>query len=376
MKELGLYIHIPFCKQKCLYCDFNSYVCSDAQIESYMEALMKELESYQQEHAYQYKTVFFGGGTPTFIHYRYLGAFMERLGRHLPPDAEITMECNPGTVNEESLRAYRSMGINRLSIGLQAWQEPLQRKLGRIHDTGQFLLNLEQARGVGFANISADLMFALPEQSLEMWLETVEQAARLGLQHLSCYSLKIEEGTPFDSLYRSKQLQLPEEELDREMYHGAIKLLKNHGLQQYEISNFALPGYECRHNLIYWNNEEYLGIGAGSHSKIDNIRFNNYPGLEAYIGALRRGSKPIEEQIPIGEREDMWETVILALRQNKGLDMDAFNAKYKVDFEGIYREALQKLWQHKLLERDGRRLKLTSLGMDLSNLVFIEFLEP
>lgn len=375
MKELGLYIHIPFCKQKCLYCDFNSYVCSDAQIESYMEALLKELKSYQEEHAYQYKTVFFGGGTPTFIHYKYLGAVMEQLSGYLKPHAEITMECNPGTVNEESLKAYRGMGINRLSIGLQAWQEPLQRKLGRIHDTKQFLLNLEQARAAGFANISADLMFALPEQSLDMWLETVEQTAKLGLQHLSCYSLKVEEGTPFDSLYRSNQLQLPEEELDREMYHGAIKLLKNYGLEQYEISNFALPGYECRHNLIYWDNEEYLGIGAGSHSKIDHIRFNNHQRLDAYIEAVKSGRKPIEERIPIQEPEDMWETIILALRQNKGLDMDAFQRRYAVNFEARYKEPLQKLLKLRLIEIQGRRLKLTSLGMDLSNSVFIEFLE-
>ncbi|MDF2521500.1 MAG: oxygen-independent coproporphyrinogen oxidase [Clostridia bacterium] len=375
MKEIGLYIHIPFCKQKCLYCDFNSYVCSDAQVDSYIEALIKEIRMYNNEHQFKYKTIYIGGGTPTFIHYRHIEAIMQELRPYIAENAEISMECNPGTVNSESLRAYRAMGINRLSMGLQAWQPELQKRLGRIHDTVQFMENLQEAVKAGFENISLDLMFALPDQSLEMWLETVENAASLPIKHISCYSLKVEEGTPFYKLYQENKLNLPEDELDREMYHKAVELLEGKGFLQYEISNFALPGYECRHNLIYWLNREYLGVGAGSHSKLDNIRFNNFKSLNTYIEAINNEAYPIEEKISIDKKEDMWETIILTLRLNRGLDIAEFNRRYDEDFEELYKGALQKLTREGLLALDSGKLRLTSLGMDLSNTVFIEFMD-
>jgi oxygen-independent coproporphyrinogen-3 oxidase len=285
------------------------------------------------------------------------------------------MECNPGTVNLESLKAYKSMGINRLSIGLQAWQPELQKSLGRIHNTEQFLTNIEEAREAGFENISADLMFALPGQSLEMWLETVERVAELGLKHVSCYSLKVEEGTPFYKLYEQNQLQLPEEELDRAMYHNAIGLLRKHGLYQYEISNFAAPSYECKHNLIYWENKEYLGVGAGSHSKLSGVRFSNFRSIETYIEQTALETLPIEEKIEIAIEEDMWETIILFLRLNKGLDIEYFNQRYKADFMNKYAEVISKIVKNELAEIVNNHLRLTELGMDLSNSVFIEFLE-
>lgn len=375
MREIGLYIHIPFCKQKCLYCDFNSYVCSDAQVEDYIKALLKEIRMYGSEHHFKYKTVYFGGGTPTFIHYKHIEAIMKELKPHILKDAEISMECNPGTVNGESLKAYRNMGINRLSMGLQAWQPELQKKLGRIHDTNQFLDNLNEAKRAGFENISLDLMFALPDQSLDMWLETVRNTAELDIKHMSCYSLKIEEGTPFNRMYEENKLNLPDEELDREMYHKAVELLDKKGLKQYEISNFAVPGYECKHNLVYWHNEEYLGVGAGSHSKLGSIRFNNFKGLNEYIEKLEKGIYPVEERIEIDKREDMWETIILALRLNSGLDIKSFNARYSEDFMGFYKDVLGKLIKHGLVLVERDRLLLTELGMDLSNSVFIEFME-
>lgn len=375
MKEIGLYIHIPFCKQKCLYCDFNSYVCNDAQVDSYIDALLKEIKMYNSEHQLKYKTVYIGGGTPTFINYRHIGAIMKELEPRIMNGAEISMECNPGTVNGESLKAYRGMGINRLSIGLQAWQPELQKKLGRIHDTRQFLDNFEEAKKAGFENISLDLMFALPDQSLDMWLETVQNATELDIKHLSCYSLKIEEGTPLNKMYEENKLNLPDDELDREMYHRAVQLLAEKGFRQYEISNFAVPGYECRHNLIYWHNEEYLGVGAGSHSKLDNIRFNNYKSLDTYIHMIGEGTYPIEERITINKKEDMWETIILELRLNEGLDIEGFNNRYSVNFMKLYKEALEKVAGQGLAVIESGRLRLTELGMDLSNSVFIEFME-
>jgi oxygen-independent coproporphyrinogen-3 oxidase len=339
-----------------------------------MDALMKEIRMYNKQHSFQFKTVFFGGGTPTFIHYKHIEAVMREIQPHIAAGAEISMECNPGTVTYESLKAYREMGINRLSIGLQAWQSELQKTLGRIHDTEQFLMNLEQAKQVGFENISADLMFALPGQSLEMWLETVEKVANLGLKHISCYSLKVEEGTPFYKLYQDNLLQLPEDELDRAMYHGAIDLLSKHGLEQYEISNFAVQGYACKHNLIYWENKEYIGVGAGSHSKLDGVRFSNFKSLEAYMEQIRHMNLPIEEKNVIAVDEEMWETIILSLRLNKGLDIKDFNHKYKVDFMDQYKAAVSKLIKNGLMVIEDNHLKLTELGIDLSNSVFIEFL--
>jgi oxygen-independent coproporphyrinogen III oxidase len=375
MKEVGLYIHIPFCKQKCSYCDFNSYVCDEDKVQSYIDALIKEIKMYNKQAQFKFKTVFFGGGTPTFIHYKHIEAVMDEIKPYIVEDAEVSMECNPGTVNLESLKEYKKMGINRLSIGLQAWQPELQKALGRIHNTEQFLTNLEQAREAGFENISADLMFALPGQSLEMWLETVERVASLGLKHISCYSLKVEEGTPFYNLYQRNELKLPEEELDREMYHNGIDLLNKKGLKQYEISNFAAPGYECKHNLIYWENKEYLGVGAGSHSKLDGVRFNNFKSIGAYIEQINNKTIPIEEKNIITVEEDMWETIILFLRLNKGLDIHYFNNKYKVDFMDKYTTAINKIVKNKLAEIVDNHLVLTALGMDISNSVFIEFLE-
>lgn len=375
MKEIGLYIHIPFCKQKCNYCDFNSYVCNEDKVQSYIDALITEIKMYNIKHQFKFKTVFFGGGTPTFIHYKHIEALMREIELYIAVEAEISMECNPGTVNLESLKAYKEMGINRLSIGLQAWQPELQKVLGRIHSTEQFLMNVEQARAVGFENISADLMFALPGQSLEMWLETVGRVADIGLKHVSCYSLKIEEGTPFYKLYQQNELQPTSDELDREMYHGASDLLYKRGLKQYEISNFAVPGYECKHNLIYWENEAYLGVGAGSHSKLDGVRFSNFKNIETYIEQVMHNNFPIEEKNVIEAEEDMWETIILFLRLNKGLDIKYFNHKYKVDFMSKYAEAVSRIIKNKLAEIVDGHLKLTVLGMDLSNSVFIEFLE-
>jgi oxygen-independent coproporphyrinogen-3 oxidase len=339
-----------------------------------MDALLKEIKMYIQEYGFIFKTVFIGGGTPTFIHYKHIEDIMMEIKPYIAEAAEVSMECNPGTVNEESLGAYRKMGINRLSIGLQAWQQPLQKQLGRIHDTEQFIQNLEQARKVGFTNINADLMFALPNQSLEMWLETVQKVASLGVEHISCYSLKIEEGTPFYKLYQQNKLQPIEDELDREMYHKAIELLKKHGLEQYEISNFAVPGLECKHNLIYWENKEYLGVGAGSHSKIAGVRYGNHRMLERYIEHVDKGNYPIDEKNVIGHEEDMWETIILSLRLNKGLDVLDFNNKYGVCFESKYSLPMEKLLKGGLVEVSDNHVRLTSLGSDLSNSVFIEFL--
>lgn len=374
MKEIGLYIHIPFCKRKCLYCDFNSFENREGDAEEYVAALLRELSLYQEKYDFIYKTVFIGGGTPTVINYSLIGSIVEKIAPRIKADAEITMESNPGTVTEDSLRYYRSLGIDRLSIGLQAWQDELLRSIGRIHSLKDFLYAYSSARKAGFDNINADLMFALPNQTMEMWEETVENVCSLGVEHISCYSLMLEDGTRLNEMYEEGKIQLPSEDLDREMYRTAIDILNSYGYSQYEISNFARRGMECRHNLIYWENGEYLGVGAGSHSKLDGKRFWNHKDVKQYKRLVMQGGSPLEGQEEISLDVDMWETVFLALRLNKGLDIQAFEKKYGISFNNRYGSALKKLMGQGLVFVEDSRLKLTDRGRDLSNSVFIEFM--
>jgi oxygen-independent coproporphyrinogen-3 oxidase len=274
--NIGLYIHIPFCKKKCYYCDFNSYSGMDHLAGSYFDALKTEMgimsEGLKDRPV---KTVFIGGGTPSLVDPGCISGVLEDCSRlfSMSPNAEISMECNPGTLSIENLRAYRQAGINRLSIGLQAWQDRLLEGLGRIHRRQQFVENLEAAYRAGFTNINADLIFGLPGQNFEDWTETLEATTSLfadhHLTHLSCYSLQIEEGTVFGDKYKACVLIPADDELDRKMYRYAVDFLAGKGYRHYEISNFAMPGYECKHNLIYWKAEEYAGFGAGAHSYLD-----------------------------------------------------------------------------------------------------------
>ena len=375
MREVGLYVHIPFCKRKCSYCDFNSYENSqNEQIDLYIRALIKELKRYSEEYDLKYRTVFIGGGTPTFIHCNHIGQILAAAAPRIVKNAEVTIEANPGTLTRESLNSYRSFGINRLSIGLQAWQKEMLDAIGRIHSSEDFVRSIGLAREAGFENINADLMFALPGQTLKMWDETIRKVCSLGIEHISCYSLKLEEGTELCNRYNSKEINIPDEDEDRRMYHHAEELLKGYGLTQYEISNFSLPGFECRHNLIYWNNEEYVGVGAGSHSKLDGKRFWNYSDLELYIDEVNKGAYPVEESQIIGLKEEVWESILLALRLNKGIDLRAFNKIYNMDFLHAYKVQLKKLEDQGLVEVSERNLRLTEKGRDLSNQVFIEFM--
>lgn len=374
MKEVGLYIHIPFCRSKCLYCDFNSYENREDDAAEYVTALIRELSKYQNKYNLIYKTVFIGGGTPTVINCSLIGDIMEKIAPRIKAGAEITMESNPGTVTLESLKYYRGLGINRLSIGLQAWQGGLLKGLGRIHSLEDFLYAYNCARKSGFNNINADLMFAIPNQTLSMWEETLEKVVSLGMDHISCYSLMLEEDTKLYKLYKEGKVQLPDEDLDREMYKTAVDILDSNGYSQYEISNFAQKNMECRHNLIYWRNEEYLGVGAGSHSKLDGIRFWNYKDIDRYNSLIEQEELPVEGQEELSRDEDMWETIFLALRLNKGLDLQGFESMYGVNFQSRYENTLNKLTAQGLVLIESGRLKLTDRGRDLSNSVFIEFM--
>ncbi len=377
MKDsIGLYIHIPFCKSKCKYCDFNSFPGKEALIEPYLDALKKELSgSSDLLRDKTVTSVFVGGGTPSLIDAKNIYELMNtcRLYFNIDGKAEMTIESNPGTLSYEKLMAYRMSGINRLSIGLQACQDALLSKLGRIHTAEEFNLNYEAAVKAGFKNINADVMFGLPGQNINDWQETIKHAAKLGLRHISCYSLKFEEGTPFYEMLQSGELQPVDEELDRRMYWYAADELKRQGYVHYEISNFALPGFECRHNLVYWKAREYLGAGAGAHSYINGSRYNNIYGIEEYIKKISSNTSCKENIERIDRTEAMSEFMILGLRLIDGISVPEFKERFDEDIFSIYGKQLEKLLKKQLLEQEGDKLRLSPYGLDIANNVFVEF---
>lgn len=321
-------------------------------------------------------SIFIGGGTPSLVDAKYIYQLMNACRQYFEIEgkAEITIESNPGTLTYEKLLSYRINGINRLSIGLQAYQDILLKKLGRIHSAEDFRVNFEAAVKAGFKNINADLIFGIPGQNMNDWSETVRNVIGLGLQHISCYSLKIEEETPFYSMLRSGALQPVDEELDRRMYWHAVDELKKHGYLHYEISNFALPGYECKHNLVYWTASEYLGIGAGAHSYLEGRRCNNVCKIEEFIGIMLDGGSPVENMQDIDKTESMSEYMMLGLRLADGIVIEEFSARYGEDVYKLYGKQIDKLVKKQMLEVDDGRIRLTPYGLDVANCVFMEFI--
>ncbi|MDO4531488.1 MAG: radical SAM family heme chaperone HemW [Bacillota bacterium] len=376
-KPIGLYIHIPFCRQKCLYCDFPSFAGKEGLMQGYVDALTKEIEKRAREYADRtVVSVFFGGGTPTTLTIPMLQQLMEALWKNwrVEAGAEITTEANPGTLNREMAEALREMGFNRLSMGVQAWQNHLLKELGRIHTIEVFQENYRAVREAGFQNVNVDLMFALPRQTMEEWQETVKNIVSLSPEHLSAYSLIIEEGTPFFDKYKRGELLPAEEELDREMYHWAVEYLNEIGYEQYEISNFAKKGKQSRHNRIYWQAEEYLGMGLGAHSYLDQERFHNGYDLEEYIRAAGEGSLLKEEAESISEADAMAECMFLGLRLTEGISFARFRQRFGKEMKEVYGRQIEELTETGLLEEAADGVHLTKRGIDISNLVFEKFL--
>lgn len=359
MKKIGIYVHIPFCVKKCLYCDFISFASHEGYFEAYKNALIEEIRAARQKSNSQIASIFIGGGTPTILPSSYIEEVMLELSKfNLSESVEITIEANPKTLSLEMLKNLKKMGINRLSIGLQAWQNLLLKTLGRSHSLEDFLRNFQDARSVGFNNISIDLMFALPNQTLEMWQETLEQVISLNPEHVSLYSLIIEEGTHFFDLYDSI-----DEALDRKMYHLAKKLLEENGYKQYEISNFSKLGLESKHNLLYWEMNDYYGFGLNAHSMLDNTRFSNTSNLKKYINNPTDSKENI---ITLSEKDIMEESIFLGLRKTSGVDI----SKY---FD-IYKDVIEKNIALGLLKMHKNIIFLTEKGMDLANIVMAEFI--
>jgi len=377
MGNIGLYIHIPFCRQKCLYCDFPSWAGKEDQMQRYVDALTKEIRNRSREYSDRtVVSVFFGGGTPTTLSIPILEQLMQALFENwnIAEDAEITTEANPGTLGSEMADALKKMGFNRLSMGVQAWQNRLLKDLGRIHTIESFQENYKAVREAGFANVNTDLMFALPNQTMEDWQETVKNMIALAPEHISAYSLILEEGTPFYDKYEKGELEPAEEDLDREMYHWAVDYLAEMGYEQYEISNFAKKDRQSRHNRIYWEAEEYLGMGLGSHSYMNGERFHNIYDLQEYIKADGDVSLLKEDVEIITEEDALAEFMFLGLRLTEGVSFDRFRERFGQEMKNIYGSQIEELVRDGLLEEDETGIRLTRRGVDISNFVFEKFL--
>lgn len=369
MSNFGVYVHIPFCQRKCKYCDFTSFdKCDETIKEKYVEVLLQEIEECKIEK--QVATVYFGGGTPSVLPAEEIEKILAKIKQKFEvlQNAEITIEVNPGTVDSQKLKKYREIGINRLSIGLQSTQNRLLEMLGRIHGYEEFLETYQNARKIGFDNINVDLMLGLPNQSLEDLNQSLTEVISLKPEHISLYSLILEEGTELEKLVSQKKLEMIPEELERKMYWETKKILEQNGYCHYEISNFAKPNFQSKHNLDCWNQEEYIGFGVAAHSYVDKKRFSNVENLKEY---LQHPSKILQEQQTFEEQAK--EYMMLGLRKIQGVSISKFEQKFQIHPLFYFRFEISKLEDEGLLEVDLDEIRLTKKGLDLANLVFEEF---
>lgn len=381
MKNLELYVHIPFCFKKCEYCDFLSFSCDEKTQLAYADALIREIEFYgPQMKDCLVSTIFVGGGTPTWLDEDKMVEILDAIYTYfnVSGDAEITMECNPGTVTMAKLQKYRRAGVNRLSIGLQSADDEELQILGRIHTFEKFVKTFEMARNAGFANINVDLISGIPYQTTEKFLHTLQKVVRLKPNHISAYSLIIEKGTPFYEKYKFdvvlQEAGKPTEVLPTEdEVYRITKLTQQYlaqaGYEQYEISNFAQPGFECIHNIGYWTRENYLGLGLGAASLLNNVRYTNTSDLHAYLeGELR------VEEMPVSRKGQMEEFMFLGLRMNQGVTRQQFQDTFGIPIEGIYKQPLDYLKSEEMIDISAGRIALTEKGQDLSNYALAQFL--
>ena len=369
----GIYLHIPFCVRKCAYCDFVSFPEGNVP-QSYIEALIKEIELVARAGGYPaaFDTVFFGGGTPSLLSGEQMHRVMETLNEHfdIRQTGERSMECNPGTVTREKLNAYRASGINRLSIGLQSTHDALLKSIGRIHTFSDFSETFHSAREARFDNINVDLMHGLPNQSLEQYLDSLKTVCDLGVEHISAYSLILEEHTPLYDRVEKGEIKQPDEDLVADMQDAGIDYLEQRGYHRYEISNFAREGYECRHNLNYWQNGEYLGFGIAAHAVVREkkwTRYANVSTLEEYARLIAKGKRPLAETIRLAPRDEMFECVMLGLRLVRGVDRAAFLARFGLDVAEAYANAMEQLKKRGWLIETQERIALNRKGLDLQN---------
>ncbi len=376
MDKISLYIHIPFCAQKCLYCDFPSFARKDHLRKAYIEALNKEIISLREKHNnLEINTIFIGGGTPSVLEADELECLLKEVAKlNMAKDIEYSMECNPGNLTEEKLEVMKKYGVNRISMGLQAKQDNLLKGLGRIHNYKTFKENFLLAKKVGFNNINVDLMFGLPNQRLNEWEETLREIISLEPAHISAYSLIIEEGTAFYNLYENDKLKLPTEEDERKMYHLTKKILEENGFNQYEISNYAKEGKECRHNLAYWNMDNWIGVGSAAASYINGKRIKNISSVEGYINSINEKREAVEEIINNSKNDNMEEFMFMGLRKINGIDENEFKNRFSMNINDVYGEILNKYIDEGLLIRESGRIFLSEKGIEISNIIMADFL--
>lgn len=381
-KELELYVHIPFCVQKCLYCDFLSMPVDESVRRHYVNKLIEEIEQKAENYqTYQVTSLFLGGGTPSILSGTQITEMIEALQKNfsIEKDAEITIECNPGTLTCQKLLAYKESGINRISMGLQSARNEELKKLGRIHTFEEFLHNYDLVRKTGFDNVNVDIMSALPGQTVSDWEHTLREVLKLRPEHISAYSLIIEEGTPFYQAYAADEqrreegdepLFLPGEETERAMYQITKELLGQKGYERYEISNYAKKGKECRHNIGYWTRKNYLGLGLGSASLVENVRFSNTSDLKAYLD----GKFEPQEREVLERKAQMEEFAFLGLRMMEGISRSRFAEVFGVEIEAVYGAVIKRMTELGLLKQRAGKIFLTEEGISVSNYVMSEFL--
>ena len=354
----SLYVHIPFCKQKCLYCDFNSYSNKENLIEEYIIALKKEIQSYNFT---DFETIYFGGGTPSIIPAKYIKEIMSMV----KCDNEITLELNPGTIDEEKLKIYKEAGINRLSIGLQATQDSILKEIGRIHTLEEFDNAFKMARKAGFENINVDLMFGLPNQTIDDVNESLDYLIKINPEHISCYSLILH-----NDIFKN----LPSEDDERKMYYLIVDRLKEAGYNHYEISNFAKENKKSKHNLCYWNQQEYIGVGAGASSYLNGKRYTNELNIEKYILKITKNEQWYEIEEVQNEEDKIREYMILRLRLLKGVNVKEVFNKFGINVCDKFKKEIEKMVEKELLEVKSQNIRLTKKGLDYANIVWEEFI--
>lgn len=369
---LELYIHIPFCVQKCQYCDFLSGPSDQETRDRYIKALRAEIQAVQGVEAYEIVSVFIGGGTPSALKAEAIASIMRTLQEQFffCEDAEVTIEANPGTVDLEKLTIYRNVGINRLSLGLQSTDAEELKLLGRIHSYEEFLKSYEWAREAGFSNINIDLMFAIPGQTGEAWRQHLYQVAELNPEHISAYSLIIEEGTPF----AEQNLDLPDEDTEYQMYEDTAEILERYGYRQYEISNYAKQGYMCRHNAGYWQRREYLGFGLGASSLYRGMRFSNTRRMQEYLKESRNSDQIRKDVTVLSRNERIEEFMFLGLRMTEGISEKKFEENFDVRLMDVYGDILQKYEETGFMEHIETKWRLTRKGIHVSNHILADFL--
>ena len=378
MKPLSLYIHVPFCARKCAYCDFASYPGRETDWRRYFDEIATEIRLWSGEtdfgllsERYRVISMFIGGGTPTLVDAGYIGRVIDACRAIVPfeADAEITIEGNPGTLTPEKLAAFRRAGVNRLSLGAQSFDDGLLRSLGRIHTAAQIGQAVTMARDAGFDSINLDLMYALPGQGMNQWKDTLDAAIALGVEHISAYSLIVEPGTPMAARVASGTAIVPEDDAVNAMQRAAIDRLSAAGYRRYEISNYARPGLECRHNLVYWNRGDYLGLGCAAHSLMGGRRFHNPDSLDEYLSGGRR----LDEAV-LTPQDEMEETLMLSTRTVRGLDLTAWARAFGTSFARGRERVLDRLENGGLIETGDGFLRLTMRGMEVQDAVVLELM--